>query len=308
MTGGEVAGLGRIAAVRGRLEQASDLAGVLDAAYEAFEAMLAVIHGQEDRAGAGFAAFVMSAASAANGRDAVAAAPSLPSAVAPGGLLAAGGLAADVSEDEAAAAVALLSRLLAGPAGGCCRMGGAGRGPGSVRGRGPARRGDLVAAGRGAAAVSSGATFGDFAGAASAHLDHAVPPAELAGRRMDAVARGRQIEEFARGLRGVLEVLAAYLAEITAPVAGVPARDRGLLTVWARAGAEAEDALGRAIESLPPDGRDSAGHGRAGTAGRHPAGWMRRPRRCGPGGICCGRTRGRGRMAGGGITRSGRRW
>ena len=77
--------------------------------------MLAVIHGQEDRAGAGFAAFVMSAASAANGRDAVAAAPSLPSAVAPGGLLAAGGLAADVSEDEAAAAVALLS--------GCWRSG-----------------------------------------------------------------------------------------------------------------------------------------------------------------------------------------
>jgi hypothetical protein len=114
VTAGEVAGLGRIAAVRGRLEQASDLAGVLDAAYEAFEAMLAVIHGQEDRAGPGFAAFVMSAASAANGRDVVAAAPSLPSAIQLGGPLSADGLAADVSEDEAAAAVALLSRQVAG--------------------------------------------------------------------------------------------------------------------------------------------------------------------------------------------------
>jgi hypothetical protein len=73
VTAGEVAGLGRIAAVHRRLEQASDLAGMLDTTYEAFEAMLAVIHGQEDRAGAGFAALVMSAASAANGRDAVAA-------------------------------------------------------------------------------------------------------------------------------------------------------------------------------------------------------------------------------------------
>ena len=103
----------QIAAVRARLEQANGLPGILDAAYDAFEAMLAVIHGQEDGAGDGFAAFVMSAVSAANGRDAVAGAPSLPPA-APGGVpLAASGPAAGVTEQEAAAAVAGLSQLLA---------------------------------------------------------------------------------------------------------------------------------------------------------------------------------------------------
>ena len=102
-----------IAAARAQLEQASDLAGILDAAYGAFEGMLPVIHGQEDRAGGGFAAFVMSAASAANGRDAVAAAPSLPPA-APGRTPPA--IAApvtDVTEEEAAAVLAGLSQLLA---------------------------------------------------------------------------------------------------------------------------------------------------------------------------------------------------
>jgi hypothetical protein len=103
----------RFAAVRARLEQASDLPGVLDAAYGAFEGMLAVIWGQADGAGGGFAAFVMSAGPAANGRDAVAGAPSLPQAV-PGGVrFAAGEPAAGVSEQEAAAALAGLSALLA---------------------------------------------------------------------------------------------------------------------------------------------------------------------------------------------------
>lgn len=102
-----------IAAVRSRLEQASDLPGILDAAYEAFEGMLPVIHGQEDRAGGGFAAFVMSAASAANGRDAVASAPSLPPA-APGRTPPAiGDRATGVTEEEAAAVLAGLSQLLA---------------------------------------------------------------------------------------------------------------------------------------------------------------------------------------------------
>jgi len=51
---------------------------VLDAAYEAFEAMLSAIHRVQDPASGLFAAFVMAAASAANGRNAVAPAPSLP--------------------------------------------------------------------------------------------------------------------------------------------------------------------------------------------------------------------------------------
>jgi hypothetical protein len=67
-----------IDAVRERLQQATALADVLDAAYAAFEAMLPVIHPLQDPASGMFAAFVMAAASAANGRDAVAVAPSLP--------------------------------------------------------------------------------------------------------------------------------------------------------------------------------------------------------------------------------------
>ena len=102
-----------ITAVRARLEQASDLPAILDAAYEAFEGMLPVIHGQEDRAGGGFAAFVMSAASAANGRDAVASAPSLPPAAPGHSPLAVGAPVTGVTEEEAAAVLAGLSQLLA---------------------------------------------------------------------------------------------------------------------------------------------------------------------------------------------------
>jgi hypothetical protein len=68
----------RIDAAERRLQQASDLAEVLDAAYESFEAMLSVIHRVQDPASGWFAAYVMAAASAANGRNAVALAPSLP--------------------------------------------------------------------------------------------------------------------------------------------------------------------------------------------------------------------------------------
>ena len=68
----------RITAAQYRVQQASDLAAVLDAAYEAFEAMLSAIDPVQDPASGLFAAFVMAAASAANGRNAVALAPSLP--------------------------------------------------------------------------------------------------------------------------------------------------------------------------------------------------------------------------------------
>jgi hypothetical protein len=64
---------------RDRLEQAAGLAAVLDAAYDAFESMRLAFRVHEDPASGLFAAFVMAAASAADGRDAVAFAPSLPS-------------------------------------------------------------------------------------------------------------------------------------------------------------------------------------------------------------------------------------
>jgi len=115
--------------------------------------------------------------------------------------------------------------------------------------------------------MTSGATFGDCADAASMHLEHDVPSTKPAGRRRGAAARSRQIEEFAGCLRGVLEVMARYLAEITAPLAGASARDRGLVSSWARAGIEARDALGCAMESLAPGGQGTAGRGQAGVAG-----------------------------------------
>jgi hypothetical protein len=70
--------MNRINAAHRRLQQASDLAAVLDAAYEAFEGMLSVIYPAQDPASGWFAAYVMAAASAANGRNALALAPSLP--------------------------------------------------------------------------------------------------------------------------------------------------------------------------------------------------------------------------------------
>lgn len=95
-----------------RLQHSAGLADVLDVAYDAFEDMLLAIRGREDPASGLFAAFMMAAASAADGRDAVAFAPSLP---------ACRGTDAAAAEDEAQPgesaesitdAVAGLSRLL----------------------------------------------------------------------------------------------------------------------------------------------------------------------------------------------------
>jgi hypothetical protein len=116
----------RVAVARQRLEQASGLADVLDAAYDAFEVMLSVIEELQDPGGGAFAAFVMSGGSAASGRDAVAAAPSLPppsplSAGPPGtanpadaGRPAPGQPPADAAARGAAVGLAGLSQLLTG--------------------------------------------------------------------------------------------------------------------------------------------------------------------------------------------------
>jgi hypothetical protein len=65
-------------ATRQHLQEADGLAAVLDAAYGAFEGMLSVIYPVQDPASGLFAAFVMAAAAAADGRNALALAPSLP--------------------------------------------------------------------------------------------------------------------------------------------------------------------------------------------------------------------------------------
>jgi hypothetical protein len=95
------------------LQEAAGLAAVLSDAYEAFEGMLLVIRAHESRAEDMSAAFVMSAVSAANGRDAVAAAPSLPGIG--GGIHApAGGdLAASAGVEQIARELSNLARVLA---------------------------------------------------------------------------------------------------------------------------------------------------------------------------------------------------
>jgi hypothetical protein len=102
-----------IEAARARLEQAAGLPAVLDAAYEAFEEMLRAIEDQQDPAGGAFAAFVMSGAAAANGRDALAAAPSLPPAASGDLASVIAGSPRDLTTEDAAAVLAGLSQLLA---------------------------------------------------------------------------------------------------------------------------------------------------------------------------------------------------
>ena len=71
--------MNRIIRASERLNAAIDLPGVLESAYGAFENVLAVLrHHQEDDE-AVFAAFILSANAAANGRDWIAWAPALPS-------------------------------------------------------------------------------------------------------------------------------------------------------------------------------------------------------------------------------------
>jgi len=101
----------QIESARARVEQANGLPAIIDAAYNAFEQMLAVITCQQDSGGGAFAAFVISGTAAANGRDALAAAPSLP--VTSGELARmASQPASDLSAEDAAAVLADLSQLL----------------------------------------------------------------------------------------------------------------------------------------------------------------------------------------------------
>jgi hypothetical protein len=97
---------------RARLQDATALPAVLEAAYGAFESMLVAVRAHENPASGMFAAFVMAAASAADGRDAVAFAPSFPPSPGtqpPGD----DGEPAEENGEAIAQAVAALSRLLA---------------------------------------------------------------------------------------------------------------------------------------------------------------------------------------------------
>lgn len=66
------------AAIERRLVHARDLPVLLDAAHEAFEALLSAIEEHEDPTSPRFVPFLMAGTCAANGRDAILFAPSLP--------------------------------------------------------------------------------------------------------------------------------------------------------------------------------------------------------------------------------------
>ena len=108
--------------IRQRIGAAANLADVLDASYEAFEAMMSVIDGYHDASGPFYAGLVMAAAAAADGRDALLSAPSLPPPsrddIRPSGLPAGAGSAGvrvQAADDpvDAAATVAALSSSVA---------------------------------------------------------------------------------------------------------------------------------------------------------------------------------------------------
>jgi hypothetical protein len=67
-----------IAAIRDRLQEDDGLPALLDTAYAAFELLLTAIEEHENPATGMFAQFVFAATHAANGRDAILFAPSLP--------------------------------------------------------------------------------------------------------------------------------------------------------------------------------------------------------------------------------------
>jgi hypothetical protein len=70
--------MSHITSVRDRLHGGHGLPALLDTAYTAFELLLSAIEEHEDPASGMFAQFVFAATQAANGRDAILFAPSLP--------------------------------------------------------------------------------------------------------------------------------------------------------------------------------------------------------------------------------------
>jgi hypothetical protein len=103
-----------------RVRHAAGLAATLDVAYEAFEDMLQLLRAHEDPASALFLPIMVAAATAADGRDAIMFAPSLPPGQSSGASMtedaAHAGQSAQTAGDSAgsaADAVAGLARLLA---------------------------------------------------------------------------------------------------------------------------------------------------------------------------------------------------
>ncbi|MGH3277340.1 MAG: hypothetical protein ACRDNZ_23815, partial [Streptosporangiaceae bacterium] len=79
--------MSQLARAHERLQQARDMVAVIAAAHEGLVAALTALRAQEDPDSAWFGEFVMAAASAADGRDALVFAPSMPATPGPGTLV-----------------------------------------------------------------------------------------------------------------------------------------------------------------------------------------------------------------------------
>ena len=99
-----------------RLAEAADVPVLLAVAYDVFEHMLRTLRSAEDQAGVLLPAFVMAAAAAGDGRDAVARAPWLPSLPEPSEPPMPAGAAEQVADETAALSRDLWERLAAADA------------------------------------------------------------------------------------------------------------------------------------------------------------------------------------------------
>jgi hypothetical protein len=98
--------------------------------------------------------------------------------------------------------------------------------------------------------VTGRATFGDFMRATARYLDTPADLPRAVGRSRQAAAMTRQVREASDGLLRVISVMTRYVADSNTAFADVPAGDRHLLSAWARASIEAQEALGNAAAFL----------------------------------------------------------
>jgi hypothetical protein len=126
----------------GLLARAADLPGLLDAAFEAFDHIVAVARAAEDGAGSLLPALALAAAAAADGRDAVLYAPSMPASGRARPLPVPSLATAQAAADYAASLARLLKTLLdrASAAGGTADQAACASGAGCA-----ARIGELLA-------------------------------------------------------------------------------------------------------------------------------------------------------------------
>src|ERR1022692_449525 len=123
-----------------------------------------------------------------------------------------------------------------------------------------ARRAGPVPARRSTRAMTRRATFGDFATAASHHLDLAAGPPGPPGRHQQATAPTGSVYEFARSLHRLLTVMSRHCGDITAALRRLPVRDQRKLAAWMRASSRTHEALSHATALLQP-GPGPAGAG-----------------------------------------------